>query len=162
MEAGAGGQCNVRSFGDEWIAFEVVIVAHLVDEVLAEWEGHGRLACNDVYSSAQAVAVRDDRDIVQRGDGADAKQFRGASAPLGIGLDYGKASCLQVTLDLPSSVEVLARGDGNGCAAMHNGEALNLFGVSRFFDPVWPVLFDLMGPLEHVILVPSAVGVEHE
>ena len=45
---------------------------------------------------------------------------------------------------------------------MHGGEAVDLFGVSGFFDPVRAVLLDLMGPLERVVLVPSAVGVEHE
>src|SRR5271168_1700098 len=45
---------------------------------------------------------------------------------------------------------------------MHHGEALDLFWVSSFFDPVRAVLFHLMGPLECVVLVPSAIGVEHE
>jgi len=34
--------------------------------------------------------------------------------------------------------------------------------VGGFFDPVGAVLFDLMSPLEGVVLGPSAVGVEHE
>jgi hypothetical protein len=43
----------------------VVIVAHLEDEVFAEWEGHGRLAGDDVDGGAEAVAVRDDGDVMQ-------------------------------------------------------------------------------------------------
>src|SRR5258708_13710228 len=45
---------------------------------------------------------------------------------------------------------------------MQDGEAVDLFRVGGFFDPVGAVLFDLMGPFEGVILCPSAVGVEHE
>src|SRR6267154_181431 len=45
---------------------------------------------------------------------------------------------------------------------MHGGEAVDLFRMSGFFDPVGTVLFDLMSPLEGVVLCPSAVGVEHE
>src|SRR5207302_10248998 len=79
-----------------------------------------------------------------------------------VGLYDGKSSRLQVALDLPASVEVFAGGDGDGCAAMHDGEAVDLFRVSGFFDPVGAVLLDLVGPLERVVLGPSAVGVEHE
>ena len=126
----------MRFFGNERIAFEVVVVPHLVDEVFAERKGHGRLARNDMNGGAQAVAVRDDRNVVQRSDGADAKKFRGATAPFRISLHDGKTSLLEVAFNFPSSVEVFAGCDGNGCAAMHDGEAFDLLGVSCFFDPV--------------------------
>src|SRR5260370_35786891 len=45
---------------------------------------------------------------------------------------------------------------------MYDGEAVDLFRVGGFFDPVGAVLFNLVGPLEGVVLCPSAVGVEHE
>ena len=45
---------------------------------------------------------------------------------------------------------------------MHGGEAVDLFRMGGFFDPARAVLLDLVGPLERVVLVPAAVGVEHE
>ena len=69
---------------------------------------------------------------------------------------------LEVAFDLPSPVEVFAGSDGNGSAAAHGGEGLDLFGVGCFFDPAGVVFLDLFGPLQSVGLVPSTVSVEHE
>src|ERR1700761_2619562 len=45
---------------------------------------------------------------------------------------------------------------------MDGGEAVDLFGMGDFFHPAGMVLFDTMGPVEGVGLVPAAEGVEHE
>jgi hypothetical protein len=41
VEAGTGGQRDVGFLWDERVALEVIVVAHLEDEVFAEREGHG-------------------------------------------------------------------------------------------------------------------------
>jgi len=59
-------------------------------------------------AGAQAVAVGDDGNVMQRGDSADAEELGGASAPLWISLDDGEAAFLKIALDLPASVKVFA------------------------------------------------------
>ena len=75
VETGAGGQSDVGVDWNQRIAFKVVVVPHLVDQVLAQGKGHGRLAADDVYGRAQAMAVGNYRHIMQRSDGADARQL---------------------------------------------------------------------------------------
>src|SRR5258708_10221106 len=104
----------------------------------------------------------DDWYVMQRGNGTYSDQLGDATTPLRVGLDYGKGAGLEVALYFPSAVKVLARGDGDGGAAADGGETLNLFGVRNLFHPVGAVLFHPVGPIQSVVLIPSALCVEHD
>src|ERR1019366_1985724 len=95
-------------------------------------------------------------------DGADLEQFGGASAPLRIALDDAEGAVFEVVIDLPSPLNVFARGDGDGGAFAQLGEAIDLFGLGGLLDPAGTVGFDALGPLEGIGQVPAAVDVEHE
>src|SRR5947209_972091 len=115
-----------------------------------------------MHRSAQAVTMRDQLDVIKRADGADLQQFRDAATPLRIGLHNGKRILLQVALHFPATVKVLAACYGHGGAAVHLCKAANLLWMRHLFHPAWAVLLDLVCPLERVVLVPSAEGVEHQ
>src|ERR1019366_2753552 len=95
-------------------------------------------------------------------DGADLEQLGGTAAPLRIALDDAEGAGFEVVIDLPSTLNVFARGDGDGGAFAKLGEAIDLFGLGSFLDPAGAGGFYAPGPLEGIGEVPAAVGVEHE
>src|ERR1035437_7709227 len=127
VEARSRRQRKMGAIRHRWMLLEMVVVPHLVDEILAEREGHWRLAGDDMHSSMDTVSVRNHRHVMQRGNCANLDQLRYSSAPLRLRLHDRECVGLEIARHLPASVEVLARGHRDCGTLAKIDEALDLF-----------------------------------
>jgi len=110
----------------------------------------------------EVVAVRDDGDVVEGGEGADLFEFGDAAAPFGVGLDDANGVGLEETMDFPAAVEVFAGGDGDAGGRAEPGVGIDFFTGEGFFEPAGFEGFDFFAPLEGVGEIPAVEDVEHD
>src|SRR6185437_744902 len=66
---------HARMLDHRRIGLEIVIVPHLQHQIFAQRKGHGALRKDRVGGCPDAVAMRNDLNVMERGDGADLEQL---------------------------------------------------------------------------------------
>src|ERR1019366_3866342 len=141
-ESGALGGTHVDSFGASRDL--VVLLEAAVDLRRAAWSRHEHLrpgsvdrGHGEVDAILDSARMRDDGDVVSRGQRGDAPQLGQSAAPVNVGLPDGGRVVLQQVPEAVAEIDVLAGGDARGLDGLSQpAETFEVVGRQAFLHPV--------------------------